>query len=150
MTTGKTIALMTQTFVGKVTYALFNMLPRVVIAFLLWSKHLLILWLQSLSEMILWPKKAKSVTVSAFSLSICLEVMGLVAMILGFWMLNFKPDFHSSILPSSRGFLFPFCFLPFEWYYLHIWGCWHFSWQSWFQLVIHSAWHFTWHTLHRS
>ena len=75
---------MTQTFVGKVTYALFNMLPRVVIAFLLWSKHLLILLLQSLSEMILWPKKAKSVTVSAFSLSICLEVMGLVAVILGF------------------------------------------------------------------
>ena len=136
---GKTTALTIWTFGGKVMSLLFNMLSRFVIAFFSKSKNLLILWLQSLSEVILWPKKVKSITVSTFSLFICLEVMGLVAMILGFWMLGFKPAFHSSISPSSRGFLFPFCFLPFEWYYPHIWGCWHFSWQSWFQLVIHSA-----------
>ena len=47
MTAGKTIALTIQTFVGKVMSLLFNMLSRFVIAFLLRSKHLLILWLQS-------------------------------------------------------------------------------------------------------
>ena len=58
MTTGKTIALTRQTFVGKVTSLLFNMLSRLVIAFLPRSKHLLISWLQSPSAVILlnhWP-----------------------------------------------------------------------------------------------
>jgi len=53
MTTGKTIALTRQNFVGKVMYLLFNMLSRVVMAFLPRSKHLLISWLQSLSAVIL-------------------------------------------------------------------------------------------------
>ena len=53
MTTGKTIALTTQTFVGKVMSLLFNMLSRLVIAFLSRSKLLLISWLQSPSAMIL-------------------------------------------------------------------------------------------------
>ena len=53
MTTGKTIALTRQTFVGKVMSLLFNMLSRFVIAFLPRSKHLLISWLQSPSAMIL-------------------------------------------------------------------------------------------------
>ena len=57
MTTGKTIALTRQTFVGKVTSLLFNMLSRLDIAFLLRSKHLLISWLQSLSAVILGPEK---------------------------------------------------------------------------------------------
>ena len=48
MTTGKTIALTIQSFVGKVMSLLFNMLSRFVIAFLLRSRRLLILWLQSL------------------------------------------------------------------------------------------------------
>jgi len=61
MTTGKTIALTRQTFVGKVMSLLFNMLSRLVIAFLPRSKCLLILWLQSPSAMILEPKKRKSV-----------------------------------------------------------------------------------------
>ena len=52
-TTGKTIALTTQTFVGKVMSLLFNMLSRLVIAFLSRSKLLLISWLQSPSAMIL-------------------------------------------------------------------------------------------------
>ena len=52
MTTGKTIALIIQTFVGKVMSLLFNMLSTFVIAFLSKSKHLLISWLQSLSSVI--------------------------------------------------------------------------------------------------
>ena len=84
MTTGKTIALTRPTFVGKVMSLLFNMLPRLVIAFLPGSKCLLISWLQSPSAVILESKKIKSVTVSIVSPSICHEMMGLDAMILVF------------------------------------------------------------------
>ena len=66
---------------GKVMSLLFNMLSRLVITFLPRSKHLLISWLQSPSEVILEPKKIKSVTVFIVSPSICCEVMGLDAMI---------------------------------------------------------------------
>ena len=67
MTTGKTIALTRQTFVGKVMSLLFNMLSRFVIAFIPRSKQrLLISWLQLPSVMILEPKKIKSVTASTF------------------------------------------------------------------------------------
>ena len=84
MTTGKTIALTRWTFVGKVVSLLFNMLSRLVIAFLPRRKCLLISWLQSPSPVILEPKKIKTVTVSIVSPSICHEVMGLDAMILVF------------------------------------------------------------------
>ena len=84
MTTGKTIALTRWTFVGKIMSLLFNMLFRFVIAFLPRSKHLLISWQQSLSAVILEPKKIKSVTASTFFPLICYEVMGLAAMILVF------------------------------------------------------------------
>ena len=84
MTTGKTIALTRQTFVGKVMSLLFNMLSRFVIAFLSRSERLLISLLQSPSAVILKPKKLKSVTVSVASPSICYEVMGPDAMILVF------------------------------------------------------------------
>ena len=57
MTTGKTIALIIQTFVGKVIFLLFNMLSRFLIAFFLKGKHLLVSWLQSLSAVILNLKK---------------------------------------------------------------------------------------------
>ena len=77
MTTGKTIALTRQTFVGKVMSLLFNMLSRLVIAFLPRSKRLLISWLQSPFAVIFEPKKIKSATVSTVSPSICHEVMGL-------------------------------------------------------------------------
>ena len=87
-TTGKTIALTRQTFVDKVMSLLFNMLSRLVIAFLPRSKRLLISWLQSPSAAILEPKKIKSVTVSTVSPSSCHEVMGPNAMILVFWMLS--------------------------------------------------------------
>jgi len=82
MTTGKTIALTVQIFVGNVMSLLFNMLSRLVIAFLPKSKHLLISWLQSPSAVILEPPKIKSVTVSIVSPTICHEEMGLDAMIL--------------------------------------------------------------------
>ena len=82
MTTSETIALTIQTFVGKVIA--FNMLSRLVIAFLPWRKCLFIEWLQSLSAVILEPKKIKSVTVFIVSFSICHEVMGLDAMIFAF------------------------------------------------------------------
>ena len=84
MTTGKTIALTTWTFVDKVMSLLFHMLFRFIIAFLPRSKHHLISWLQSPSAVILELKKIKSVTVSTVSQSICNEVMGLVAMMFVF------------------------------------------------------------------
>ena len=83
-TTGKTIALTRQTFVVKVMSLLFNMLSRLVIAFLPRSKRLLISWLQSPSAVILAPKKINSATVSTVSPSICHEVMGPDAMVLVF------------------------------------------------------------------
>ena len=84
MTTGKTIALIRQTFIDKVMSLLFNMLSRLVITFHPRSKHLLISWLQSASAVILEPPKIKSATDSTVSPSICHEVMGPDAMIFVF------------------------------------------------------------------
>ena len=84
MTTGKTIALTRQTFVGKVMPLPFNVLSRLVIDFLPRSKHLLISWLQSPSAVIFGAPELKSVTVSIVSPSICHEVIGPDAMILVF------------------------------------------------------------------
>ena len=75
-TDGKTIALTIWTFVSKVMSLLFNMLSKLVIAFLPRSKCLWISWLQSPSAVILEPPKIKSVTVSIVSPSICHEAMG--------------------------------------------------------------------------
>ena len=69
MTTGKTIALTKLIYVGKVMSLLFNMLSRLVIAFLPRNKCLLISGLQSPSAVILEPKKIKSATVSTVSIS---------------------------------------------------------------------------------
>ena len=80
---------------------LFNMLSRLVIAFLPRSNSLLISWLQSPSAVILEPKKRKTVTVSIICASICHEMMGLNAMILVFRMLSFKP----AVLLSSFTFI---------------------------------------------
>ena len=73
----KATILTIQTFVGKVISLLFNMLSRLVTAFLTRSKHFLISWLYPPSAVILEPKKKKSVTVYIVSLSISYEVMGL-------------------------------------------------------------------------
>ena len=96
MTTGKTIALTRQNFVGKVMSLLFNMLSTLVITFLPRSKRLLISWLQSPSAVILEPKKTKCITVTIVSPSICHEVMGSDAKIFVFWMLSFKSAFSLS------------------------------------------------------
>ena len=146
MTTGKTIDLTRQTFVGNVISLLFNVLSRLVRAFLPRSKHLLISWLQLPSAVILEPKK-KFVTVSTVSPPICHEVQRLDAMILVFWMLSYKPTFSlSSFTFIKRLFsssslsaikVVSSAYLRFR----------YFSQQSWFQLVLHSAWHFTWCTL---
>ena len=84
MTTGKSIALTKQTFVGKVMSLLLNMRSRLVIAFLSRSKRFLISWLQSPSAEILEPKKIKFVTVSIVFPSICHDVMGPNTMIFVF------------------------------------------------------------------
>ena len=84
MTTGKTIALTRQTFVGKVMSLLFNKLSRLVLAFLPRSKRLLISWLQSPSTVTFEPPKIKFLTVSVISPSICHGVMGPDSMILVF------------------------------------------------------------------
>src|SRR5574337_474952 len=93
-TTGKTIALTTGTFVGKVISLLFNILSKLVITFLPRSKCLFISWWQSPSAMILEPPKIKSDTVSP---SISHEVMGPDAMIFVFFELeanSFTLFFH--------------------------------------------------------
>ena len=74
MTPGKTIALTRWTFVGKVIPLLFIVLSRLVILFLPKSKRLLISWLQSLSAVILKPKKIKSVDCGLFVVDVSLYV----------------------------------------------------------------------------
>ena len=96
MTTGETIALTMWTFVSKVMSLLFNMLSRLLIAFLPRSKSLLISWLQLPSAVIFEAQKIKSVTFYIVCPSVCHEVMGPDAMILVFWMLSFKPTFSLS------------------------------------------------------
>jgi len=95
MTTGKIIALTVRIFVGKVMSQLFNMLLRFVIAFLPRSKCLLISGQQSLSAVILDPKKIKFGTVSIFSPSVCHEVMGLDAIVLVFLNVEFPSSFST-------------------------------------------------------
>ena len=92
----KTIASTRQTFVGKVMLLLLNMLSTLVICFLPRSKHLFISWLQSPSAVILETPKIKSLAVFIVSPSIYHEVMEQDAMILVFWILNYKPTFSIS------------------------------------------------------
>ena len=118
------------------------MLSRFFIAFLPRSNHLFILWLQSTFAVILKPRKRKSVTVSTFPHSICIEVVGLDAMILDFLMLTFKPDFSlcsftlikrlfsSSSLSAIRVVSSAYLRLLI------------FPLKSWFQLVSHPVQHF--------
>ena len=117
MTTGKTIALTRWTFVGKVMSLLFNMLSRLVIAFLPRSKRVLISWLQSLSAVILEPPKIKSLTVSIVSPSICCEVMGPDAMIQTltdhYYMRDFRKHYHSCF-PHLRSLVQNVCPQAFD------------------------------------
>ena len=112
MTTGNTIALTRCTFVSKVMSLLFNMLSRLVIAFLPKSKCLLISWLQSPPSVILEPPKIKSDTVSTVCLSICHEVGDQMtwSYFSECWILS--QLFHFPVSLSSRGSLVLLCFLP--------------------------------------
>ena len=137
-------------FCSQSDVSAFFMVPRFVIEFLPRSKRLLISWQQSSFAVILEPKKIKFVTVYTFSSCICHEVMGPGCHNLSFLMLSFKPAFSLSPFTLIKGSLVSPHFLALEWCYLHIWGCWYFSWKSWFQLIVHPAQHFTWCTLYRS
>ena len=123
MTTGKTITLTRQTFVGKVMSLLFNMLSRLVIAFLPRSKHLLISWLQSLSTVILEPKKVNSVTVSTFPLLFAMErwdYPGMGCYDLRFLMLSFKPVFSLSSFTLIKRLFGSSSLSAIGWCHLHI------------------------------
>ena len=146
MTTGKSMALPRWTFVDKVISPLFNMLSRLVIAFLPRSKRLLISWPQSPSVVILEPKEMVSHCFH-YSPSIFHEVMGPDAMIFIFWMLIFKPTFSLSSFTFIKR-LFSSSLSTIRMVSLHIWGYWYSSLQSWFQFVLHPAQCFSLCTLH--
>ena len=131
ITTGKTRALTRWTFVGKVMSLLFNMLCRLVIAFLPRNKSLWISWLQSPSTVILEPKKRKSVAVW-FPHLFAMKWWDWIPWSLLFecWVLS--QLFHSLLSPSPKGCLVPLHFLLLRWCPLNIWGWWYFSWKSWF------------------
>ena len=131
MTTGKTIVLAIWDFVGKVMPMLFNTLFKFDITSLSRRKNLLILWLQSLSTVILEPTKIKSDTVSTFSPSIC---HGTGCHDLHFLILSCKLDFSVSSFTFIKRLFNSSSFLTLKWYHLHIWGCCYFPWQSWLSL----------------
>ena len=108
MTTGKTIALTIRIFVSKVMSLLFNMLSRLVIAFVPRSKCLLISWLQSLSSVILEPKKIKSVTVFIICISYKKGGASFLTLQEGRGLSLIFPDLHSipSILQMHSELLF--------------------------------------------
>ena len=112
MTTGKTIPLTRQTFVGKVMSLLFNMLSNLVITFLSRSKHILISCLQSSSAVILEPPKIKSLTVSIVSPSFAMKLWDWMpwSSFSECWALS--QLFHSPLSLSSRDSFVLLCFLP--------------------------------------
>ena len=148
MTTGNTIALTIWSFVSRVMSLLFNILSRFVIVFLPRSNHLLISWLQSLSAVILEPKKSKFVTASTFSPSICHEVMGLDAMVLVFLTFSFKLAFSLFSFTLIKRCFSSSSLSSVRVYHPHIWGCWCLSHLSWYKLVTHPAWHSSWCAQH--
>ena len=102
MTTGKTVTLTRWTFVGKVMSLLFNMVCRLVVAFLPRSKCLLISWLQSPSAVDFGAQRNKvSHCFCCFPIYLSWS-MGWDAMILVFWMLSFKPTFSLSSFTSIK------------------------------------------------
>ena len=149
LTTGKTIVLTIWTFVGKVMPLLFNTLSRFVITFLPRSKHLLNLWLQSRSALILEPPKIKSVTVSIVSPSICYEMMVLDAMIFRLWIMNFKQAFSLSFFTFIKRLFNSSSLLAVR---VVSSACMLLIFLSaiFIQLVLHPAWHFARCTLHIS
>ena len=151
MTTGKTIALTRQTFVGKVMSLLFNMLSRLVIGMLSSKQQAFFSFRAAVTIFSGFGAPENKVCHCFHCLPIaCHEVLEPDAMIFIFWILSFKPDFSLSSFTFIKR-LFSSSFLSaIGWCHLHIWGYWYFSQQSWFQLVLHLAQNFIWHTLHRS
>ena len=131
MTTGKTIALTTWTFIGKVMSLLFITLSRFVIVFLPRRKCLLISWLQSPSAV----KAKRKLRAQESKICHCFYCFPIYwpwidatwCRDLSFLMLSLKPTFYSPLSCSSRGSLVPLSFLPLGWCHLHIWGYWYFS-----------------------
>ena len=109
ITTGKTIGLTRWTFVGKVMSLLFNMLSRLLIAFLPRSKHLSILWLQSPTAVTLEPLKIKFLTVPHIFATKWWDQIPW-SKFPECWVLS--QLFHSPLLLSSRGSLVLLHFLP--------------------------------------
>ena len=148
MTTAKTIAFSIWTFIGQVMSLVFNVLPRLVIAFLPRSKCLLICGFSVTVCSDFGAQENYICHCFPFSQIYLHEMLGPDAMIFIFWMLIFKPAFSfSSFTFIKRLFKVHPCFLPLKWYHLHIRGCLYFSQKSWFQFVSHPAWHFAWCTL---
>ena len=145
ITTRKIIALTIQTFVGKVLSLLFNMLSKLVIAFLPSSKSFnLMATITVCSDFGAQEKKiCHCFHFSPFYLPWSNETK---CHDLSFLNVEFQNSFFTLFFHLQQAL----CFLLLGWNHLHIWSCWYFSWQSWFQLVIHLARHFTWCTLHRS
>jgi len=145
--TGKNIAWIIRTFIGKIMSLLFNRLSRLVTAFLSRSKYLLISWLQPPSAITLDPKKIKSVSVSIVSPSVRHEVVGLDVMIFIFWMLSFKPAFSLYFTFIKR--LFSSSLLSvIRVVSSYVWNCCYFSQQSWCQFVAQPSRRFAWCTLY--
>ena len=94
------------------------------------------LWISWLSAVILEPKKIKSATASTFSSSICRKWWDQIVL---------SQIFHFPLSPSLRGPLVPLCFLPLEWYHLHIWGCWYFSLNCEYQDTWPASWEICMH-----
>ena len=116
MTTRKTVVLTRQTFVDKVVSLLFNILSKLVITFLPRSKRLLISWLQSPSAGIFGaPPQNQPLFPHLFSKKWWDRIRDLV-----FWMLSFKPIFHTPLSLKSIGSLVLIHFLPEGWCHLHI------------------------------
>ena len=129
---------------------LFNMLSRLVTAFLPRSKSLLISWLQSPSAVILESQKIQSVTVSLFPHLFAMKWQNWTpwSLIFECWILS--QPFHSLLSLSLKGCLDTFHFLPQGWCHLHTCHYLYFPQKSWFQLVLHPAQHFRCCTLHVS
>ena len=112
ITTGKTITMTRWTFVGKVMSLLFNMLSRLVIAFLPRSKCLLISWLQSPSAVIFETKKRKSITFTLFPHLSAVKWWDQMPWCLFFEYWALGQLFHFPLSLSSTGSLVPLQFLP--------------------------------------
>ena len=151
MTTGKTIALTRWNFAGKVMSLLFNMLSRLVIAFLPRSKCLLISWLQSPSAVIWEPPLQKKVSHYFHCFPIYLPWSdGTRCHDLSFLNVEFSANFFTLLFHFHQEALSSSWLSAIRILLLSIWGYWYFSRQPWFQLVLPSAQHFSWCTLHTS